>query len=150
MDSGNSASRPAIHPLIAEKRLSEKNESSPHRPIQRRLSIRKLLRPHLGSLALGFVAIAGESLANLLEPWPLKIVLDDVLRSKSSNAWTLRVVHTFLGYDKMALLKFACAAVLAIAVFDAICTYGEKYLTTSVGQWVSYDLRLSIYSHIQR
>ena len=60
---------------------------------------------HLGSLALGFVAIAGESLANLLEPWPLKIVLDDVLRSKSSNAWTLRVVHTFLGYDKMALLK---------------------------------------------
>src|SRR5947207_151931 len=150
MDSGNSARRPAIHPLIAEKRLSEKNESSPHRPIQRRLSIRKLLRPHLGSLALGFVAIAGESLASLLEPWPLKIVLDDVLRSKSSNAWTLRVVHTFLGYDKMALLKFACAAVLAIAVFDAICTYGEKYLTTSVGQWVSYDLRLSIYSHIQR
>jgi len=50
----------------------------------------------------------------------------------------------------LALLKFACAAVLAIAVFDAICTYGEKYLTTSVGQWVSYDLRLSIYAHIQR
>ena len=150
MDSGNSGSRPAIHPLIVEKRLSEKNEPSPHRPIQRRLSIRKLLRSHLGSLALGFVAIAGESLANLLEPWPLKIVLDDVLRSKSSNAWTMRIVHAFLGYDKMALLKFACAAVLAIAVFDAICTYGEKYLTTSVGQWVSYDLRLSIYSHIQR
>jgi ATP-binding cassette, subfamily B, bacterial len=133
-----------------EKRLTDKNQSGPRRPIHRRLSIRGLLRPHLGSLVLGFIAIAGESVANLLEPWPLKIVLDDVLRSKSSNAWTMRVVHTFLGSDKMALLKFACAAVLAIAVFDAICTYGEKYLTTSVGQWVSYDLRLSIYSHIQR
>jgi len=40
--------------------------------------------------------------------------------------------------------------VLAIAVLDAICTYGEKYLTTSVSQWVSYDLRLTIYSHVQR
>src|SRR5438046_8939232 len=111
MDSGNSGSRPAIHPLIVEKRLSEKNEPSPHRPIQRRLSIRKLLRPHRGSLALGFVAIAGESLANLLEPWPLKIVLDDVLRSKSSNAWTLRVVHPLLRYHTMPIPTLACAAV---------------------------------------
>lgn len=130
--------------------MSDKKEASPTRPIQKRLSIRSLLRPHLGSLALGFLAIAGESIANLLEPWPLKIVLDDVLRSRSSSAWTMRMVHTFLGNDKLALVKFACAAVLAIAVFDAVCTYGEKYLTTSVGQWVSYDLRLSIYAHIQR
>jgi ATP-binding cassette subfamily B protein len=130
--------------------LSDKKETSPARPIQRRLSIRSLLRPHLGSLALGFLAIAGESIANLLEPWPLKIVLDDVLRSRSSSAWAMKIVHSLLGSDKLALLKFACAAVLAIAVFDAVCTYGEKYLTTSVGQWVSYDLRLSIYAHIQR
>jgi subfamily B ATP-binding cassette protein MsbA len=136
--------------VIQEKRLSDKKEAPPARPIQRRLSIRSLLRPHLGALALGFLAIAGESIANLLGPWPLKIVLDDVLRSRPSSASAMRIVHTFLGSDKLALLKFACAAVLAIAVFDAICTYGEKYLTTSIGQWVSYDLRLSIYAHIQR
>ncbi len=130
--------------------MSNEKKTVPARPIQRRLSIRSLLRPHLGELALGFLAIAGESIANLLGPWPLKIVLDDVLRSRPSSAWAMRIVHTFLGSDKLALLKFACAAVLAIAVFDAICTYGEKYLTTSVGQWVSYDLRLSIYAHIQR
>jgi ATP-binding cassette subfamily B protein len=40
--------------------------------------------------------------------------------------------------------------VLAIAVLDAICTYAEKYLTTSVAQWISYDLRLTIYAHIQK
>ena len=130
--------------------MSDKKEASPSRPIQRRLSIRSLLRPHAGALALGFLAIAGESIANLLEPWPLKIVLDDVLRSRPGSAWAMNIVHTFLGSDKLALLKFACVAVLVIAIFDAVCTYGEKYLTTSVGQWVSYDLRLSIYAHIQR
>jgi subfamily B ATP-binding cassette protein MsbA len=31
-----------------------------------------------------------------------------------------------------------------------VCTYGEKYLTTSVGQWVTHDLRRTVYSHIQR
>jgi len=48
------------------------------------------------------------------------------------------------------MLKFACAAVLVIAVLDAICTYAEKYLTTSLGQWIAYDLRGTIYAHIQK
>ena len=44
------------------------------------------------------------------------------------------------------MLKSACAAVLVIAVLDAICTYAEKDLTTSVGQWIAYDLRGTIYA----
>jgi ATP-binding cassette subfamily B protein len=124
--------------------------SDVHRAIPKRLTIRSLLRPHIGALTLGFIAIAGESAANLLQPWPLKIVLDDVLRSKESHGWAMRIVHHLVGTDKMAILEFACVAVLAIAVLDAICSYGEKYLTTSVAQWVSYDLRLTIYSHIQK
>jgi subfamily B ATP-binding cassette protein MsbA len=116
----------------------------------KRLSIRSLLQPHWGALTLGFLAIAGESAANLLQPWPLKVVLDDVLRSRETHGWAMRLIHRFVGTDKMAILEFACAAVLAIAVLDAICTYGEKYLTTSVSQWVSYDLRLTIYAHVQK
>jgi len=108
------------------------------------------LRPHIGALTLGSIAIAGESAANLLQPWPLKIVLDEVLRSHESHAWAMRMVHRLVGSDTLAILKFACVAVLAIAVLDAICTFGEKYLTTSVGQWVSYDLRLTLYAHIQK
>jgi len=62
----------------------------------------------------------------------------------------MRWIYHVLGTDKLAMLKFACAAVLAIAVLDAICTYAEKYLTTSVGQWIAYDLRGAIYAHIQK
>ena len=45
-----------------------------------RLTIRELLQPHVPALSLGLLAVIGEGAANLLEPWPLKIVLDDVLR----------------------------------------------------------------------
>ncbi len=117
---------------------------------RKKISIGSLLRPHVGALLLGFIAIAGESAANLLQPWPLKIVLDDVLRSHASHAWTMKLIHRLVGTDAIDVLKFACAAVLAIAVLDAICTYAEKYLTTSVAQWISYDLRLTIYAHIQK
>ena len=116
----------------------------------KRLTISTLLKPHWGALTLGFIAIAGESVANLLQPWPLKVVLDDVLRSRESHAWAMRMIHRLVGTDKIAILEFACVAVLGIAVLDAVCTFGEKYLSTSVAQWVSYDLRVAIYAHIQR
>jgi subfamily B ATP-binding cassette protein MsbA len=125
-------------------------QTSPRPSARKKLSITRLLRPHIGSLVLGFTAIAGESAADLLQPWPLKIVLDDVLHSRSSHAKAMRIIHDLVGTNPYAVLKLACIAVLAIAVLDAVCTYGEKYLTTSVAQWVSYDLRLTIYSHIQR
>jgi ATP-binding cassette, subfamily B, bacterial len=133
-----------VHPTAAPTALARESRE------RKKISIAHLLRPHIGALLLGFIAIAGESAANLLQPWPLKIVLDDVLRSRSSHAWTMKLVHQLVGTDSIAVLKFACAAVLAIAVLDAICTYAEKYLTTSVAQWISYDLRLTIYAHIQK
>ncbi len=44
------------------------------------VSITGLLRPHCRILVGGVLAVAGETVANLLEPWPLKVVLDNVLR----------------------------------------------------------------------
>jgi ATP-binding cassette, subfamily B, bacterial len=112
--------------------------------------ITELLKPHTQGLALGLLAAIGEAIASLLEPWPLKIVLDNVVRSHRSNGWLFRLVEHFAGQSKIAILEFAIAAVLFIALLDAVCSYAEKYLTTSVGQWITHDLRRTLYSHIQR
>ena len=50
----------------------------------------------------------------------------------------------------MAMVNFAVAAVARIAIVGAISSYFEKYLTTSVSQWVAHDLRRTLYHHIQR
>ena len=39
---------------------------------------------------------------------------------------------------------------LLIAIVGAVSSYIEKYLTTSVSQWVAHDLRRTLYQHIQR
>ncbi|HEY7097031.1 MAG TPA: ABC transporter ATP-binding protein [Terriglobales bacterium] len=125
-------------------------EPAQQRRERRHVTIRELLKPHLPALGFGFLAVVGESVANLLQPWPLKIVLDHVLRSHESKVPIMPWIFSTIGTDKLAILKFACAMVLGIAFLDAISSYGEKYLTTSVSQWIGYDLRLTIYAHIQK
>src|SRR6266496_4814143 len=117
---------------------------------QRQITILQLLRHHIGLLSLGLLAICGESVANLLEPWPLKIVLDNVISHKGSPGWFSNFMRGTGGAEPGQILLFACAAVLAIAFLNAISTYSEKYITTSVGQWIAHDLRRTLYAHIQR
>ncbi len=122
----------------------------PSAPRRRGLTIWELLRPHQAQLWLGLAAIAGESVADVLGPWPLKIVLDDVIAHKGTHGWLNRLIQHTAGTDSLSILKFACAAVLLIALMDAVCTYGEKWVTTTVGQWVTHDLRRRLYTQVQR
>src|SRR5688500_13967954 len=116
---------------------------------KKKIRITDLLRPHWLTLSLAFVAVIGLAATDLLEPWPLKIVFDYVFGSKPTPGWLSGVIGWF-GTGKVAALNFAVLAVLSIAAFHAVSSYFEKYLTTSVGQWVVHDLRRVLYSHIQR
>jgi len=115
-----------------------------------KLRITHLLRPHWKALAIGLLAVLGETLTDVLEPWPIKIVVDHLLQSKSLPGWLSGIVFGLFGQNKLAILNFAVAAVAVIAVVGAISSYTEKYLTMSVGQWVMHDLRRTLYNHIQR
>jgi subfamily B ATP-binding cassette protein MsbA len=101
-------------------------------------------------LALAFLAVLGEAATDLLEPWPLKIVFDYVFGTKHIPAWLSGLLGATFGLNKVAILHFAVVAVIVIAVAGALSAYAEKYLTTSVGQWVMHDLRRILYHHIQR
>src|SRR5882762_570870 len=117
--------------------------------MQKKIRITDLLYPHWPLLSLAFIAVVGESLTDLLEPWPLKIVFDYVFGSKRMPEWLAGIVG-WIGTDKSSILNFAVLAVIVIAILGALSSYFEKYLTSSVGQWVMHDLRRILYSHIQR
>ncbi|HWW77229.1 MAG TPA: ABC transporter ATP-binding protein [Pyrinomonadaceae bacterium] len=115
-----------------------------------KIKITRLLRPYRGALAAAFVAILAESATDILEPWPLKVVFDYVFGSKPMPGWLAGLLGRTVGLDKVHVLDFAAAAVILIAATGALSTYAEKYLTTSVGQRMMHDLRLTLYNHIQR
>ena len=108
----------------------------------------RLLRPYRIPLSVAFVAMLVESAADLLDPWPIKVILDYVIGSKAMPAWLAR--WPLLARDRLALLDAAAIAVVAIAILGAVSSYAEKYLSTSVGQRVTRDLRHILYHHVQR
>jgi subfamily B ATP-binding cassette protein MsbA len=123
------------------------------RPSSNRAGIRlisRLIRPHWKSLVVALLAVLGETLADVLEPWPIKIVVDNILESKKLPSRWASLILSLFGQHSSAILSFALAAVLLIAVVGAISSYTEKYLTTSVAQWVAHDLRRMMYQRIQR
>ena len=117
---------------------------------KKKIGLKELLQPHRGMLVLAFIAVIGEAATDLLEPWPLKIVFDYVFGTKHMPAWMSGLIGATFGLNKVAILHFAILAVIVIAAGGALSSYAEKYLTTSVGQWVMHDLRRILYHHIQR
>ena len=129
-------------------RSDSTKSSRPHRPA--RLRIAPLLRPHWKALTVALIAVFGETLADILQPWPIKVVVDNIVQSKTLTGWLGGAVSGLFAGDKYGTLNFAVAAVAIIAIVGAVSEYMEKYLTTSVSQWVAHDLRRTVYHHLQR
>ncbi len=143
MDSDSSVTTEII-PLTTERQVQEKLRTS------RPFTVFHLLQPHWKTLSLTLIAIAGAGVADVLEPWPLKMLLDYVLGSKRAPEWLTSIVQATFGQGKYAFLNFTILLVVLIAIVGAISSYFEKYLTTTVGQWVMHDMRRTLYYHIQR
>jgi len=115
-----------------------------------RATVAGLLSGHWGTLLVGLAAVAAETAAGLLEPWPIKIVLDAVLRAKPLPDWLARAVASTLGTNSAAVLEFAVGLVLLIAIIGAVGSYVERQSVTALGQRVTHELRCRVYAHAQR
>ena len=144
----NAALRTGNEKLVEEERTTRTPKAT-NPPNTRWHGIAGLLKPHSKLLALGLIAVIGEGVANLLEPWPLKLAFDAFGNKGLGHGWLNGWLHSAVGSNKVALLEFAAFAVVGIALLDAVCFYADKHLTTSVGQWVMHDLRRMLYAHIQ-
>ncbi len=114
------------------------------------INLVRLLRPHWKELGVAALAVIGVSAADLLQPWPLKIVLDYVLTERRMPPWLESFTNLVFGGDRLAILSFAVVSVLIITVIDSIGSYIQSYWMTSVGEWVGHDIRSRVYHHIER
>jgi subfamily B ATP-binding cassette protein MsbA len=112
--------------------------------------IRTLIAPYRRTLAIVFIAMLVETAMSLAGPWPLKIVLDNVVGDHHLPGWLDDFVKHFAGGGKMQVAAMAAIGFVAIAAISGIASYIDNYFTESVGQWVAHDLRLRAYHHLQR
>jgi ATP-binding cassette subfamily B protein len=105
-------------------------EDEPRAPLGR---IIKLFTPYRGRLALVAVLILLSSLVALASPFLLREVLDVAIPARDAGLLTILA----LGMIMVAV---------ATSVFDVL----QTLVSTTMGQRVMHDLRISVYSHLQR
>ncbi len=107
------------------------------------------LAPHRGRLTGSALLLLAAAVVTLAQPWPLKIVFDYALLppagSKAPAAWSI------LGdLSPLTLIVLAATLVLALATLRGALQYSESILTKTVGHRVVAQIRLQLFSHIQR
>ena len=120
--------------------------SKPESGIRRTLRcVRPHLRQHRLRIAVGFAALAVDVLFRLLEPWPVKLVVDAVSRSLGA---TLRRPGPALEASLQTLLLCG-GAIVVISVLRAIANYWSAISFALVGSRVAADLRARTFRHVQ-
>ena len=110
-----------------------------------------LIRPYRRTLIVILLAMLVETAMNLAGPWPLKIILDNVVGDHKMTPWLHRLIGPLLeNGSRLHVAALAALAFVAIAMIGAIASYIDNYYTESVGQWVAHDLRMRMYQHLQR
>ena len=109
----------------------------------------KLVAPYRTTLAIIFIAMLLETFMSIAAPWPLKIILDNVVGKHSLPEYLTWLRDFSSGENTLALAVVAALGVIVITVIGAIAGYIDNYYTESVAQYVANDLRLRLYHHLQ-
>lgn len=104
--------------------------------------IRAQRRDAMAGLAITMLGIG----ASLLQPWPMKIIVDSILvGSRPMPRW----LGNF-GENKPAALLVVCGGLLLIyALRGALSAWGTTYLVRA-GLRMTYELRCRLYEHLQK
>ena len=111
--------------------------------------LRDLLRPYRRSLALILAVTLVQMLMGLAIPWPLKIILDNVVGSHPPPAWITFWFPMVGGSTKTHIAAAAGIMTVLIALVAGLAFYVASYTTERVGQCIGNDLRVRLYHHLQ-
>ena len=84
-------------------------------------------------------------------PWPLKIIVDNVLKSQGKSGQNgLLQAFGIAGLDQWQLLFVAIAGLLVITLFNAAAGYLGSRILNGVGERVMTSMRSDVFTHLQR
>src|SRR5437773_2191526 len=98
-------------------------------------------------IVVSLLALYAEIGLRLLEPWPLKVVLDHVVGAGHHGRWVDRVLAAL---DPGTLLALAAVAVVAFAGLRALAAYYNTVGLALAGNRVLTAVRNELYAQLQR
>ncbi|HKU59215.1 MAG TPA: ABC transporter transmembrane domain-containing protein, partial [Gaiellaceae bacterium] len=128
--------------------------SDPERPRSERLRVvaehfRKDVRKERRRIIGGMFFAVIYALARVVEPWPLKVVFDQVLFHKKATGWLVQP-FTIFGHSPTDLLAASGLALALAGVVRGVSYFYEDYLLSTAAQDIVYRIRARLYRHLHR
>jgi ATP-binding cassette subfamily B protein len=124
---------------------------------------RRFLRRFLPAFGLGAVLVALDTLTDLLQPWPLKVIIDGAILHKPQTGWLPTLIAGPHGAPNVwngtswitltpsqTILTRSLIATAILVGFSALFDYFSDMLMDSAGEKVVVKIRTATFGHLQR
>ena len=102
-------------------------------------------------MAGGAALVALVAALEVALPWPLKVIVDNVLKGSGSALSDMLLARLGIsGLGGEQLLTLALGALLVITMLNAVTTYLGNRVLNGVGERVTAAIRAEVFAHLQR
>ncbi len=100
-------------------------------------------------VVLASLAMLGVTMADLLSPWPLKVLIDQILLGKPASGSLASLLGGTGEHQRLAVVVVALSIVL-IALLRGFCAASQLFQTSRLGHELSALLQRQLFDHLQR
>jgi ATP-binding cassette subfamily B protein/subfamily B ATP-binding cassette protein MsbA len=114
---------------------------------RRQLSLLRYATPHWRGLTLMLLATLVDVLLNLARPWPLALLIDNVIDGHPLPHWLTFVPGTD---TRHGLLVWVVAIEIAIFLASTLAGMASNFFSLELGQKMTWSLAEDLFRHLQR
>jgi ATP-binding cassette, subfamily B, bacterial len=107
-------------------------------------------KPAAGPTVGGVLLLAASSLLEILQPWPMKWLVDVVLGGAPAPAWLAQYWPNFGRETATASLAAICVAIVVLAVLHRAAATASQFLLIRAGGRLVQELRCRACDHLHR
>lgn len=89
------------------------------------------------------------ALADLLRPWPLKLIIDNILLGKPLPP-SLASFESFFAGEKVWTTVAVASLLIVLSAVKGFSVYAQTSITSRIGYRIAHALRRELFSHLQR
>ena len=113
----------------------------------------RVVRGHLaevkGRLSIAAVCTLLLAFADLLRPWPLKLIFDYIL-FKKPVPHSLSFMPGLISHGPVPAVLIISSGIVAIALLKSFAAYSQTHIVSQIGFRFAHSLRRALFVHLQR
>ncbi len=137
--------------------MSSREGRRPRRPAGRLIPLAGIearylpyLRPFASLLAVSVALVFLVALLDILAPWPLKFIIDNVLGGQPYGGQAGQWFTALVGHDQRLAAAALGLAMLLLTVFQGLAGFAYEYLNGMIQERATYYLRNQVFDYVQR